>query len=519
MCCGDFGAAMALPLLDCMRPSRLNADQQLLAGGKGGLPASRIAGNSRVFRSVSEAVMLMPVSVFELFKIGIGPSSSHTVGPMIAAAIFAEELEPAELDLVTRLRVELFGSLGATGRGHQTDKAILLGLEGVRPATAIISDFPKQLSRIHSDKRVHFSSRRSVALDPETDLIFRGDQQLPPHPNGIRFTAVDGEGRTIRQSTFFSVGGGFVHSEAELLGDAPGRAPTADVPFPFSSAAHLLAHCQTSNLDISDVVMANETAGGLSGDEVSERILKLWEVMQESVRSGFEADGMLPGPLRLRRRAPSLRQQLLAQPTLDHGADPLASLDWIDLYAIAVGEENASGGRIVTAPTNGAAGIIPAVLHYGVEILGEFDEEDIVRFFLTASAIGSLYKDNASLSAADVGCQGEVGVACSMAAAALAERRGGRPEQVQNAAEIAMEHNLGLTCDPIGGLVQIPCIERNAMGAVKAVNAARMALRRDRAQYVSLDQVIETMRETGRDMSAKYKETSTGGLAVNVPEC
>ena len=436
---------------------------------------------------------------------------------MKAARRFAQSLHESHPETVERIRVELLGSLGATGQGHASDTAVILGLSGHEPESIDPDQIPFLLERIRKGGALPLFGDRPVAFDGKRDLFFDGTRSLPQHPNGMIFTAFDKTGNELASETWFSVGGGFILSLDEAETDSL-LSSEADLPYPFDNAAELLDRCHQKKCTVSDLMLANEIARGRSEEAVRRDVLAIWKAMQESVRRGTRTDGMLPGPLNLHRRAPSLFRKLQNRPRLDDH-DPLAELDWIDLYALAVGEENACGGRVVTAPTNGASGVIPAVLHYCVYVLNDFDEDRVVRFFLTAAAIGSLYKKNASLSAAEVGCQGEIGVACSMAAGALCEVREGMPEQVQNAAEIAMEHNLGLTCDPIGGLVQIPCIERNAMGAVKAINATRMALRRDRPQYVSLDSVIKTMRDTGRDMSRKYKETSEGGLAVNVPEC
>lgn len=459
----------------------------------------------------------MTSSVFDLFKIGIGPSSSHTVGPMIAARRFSETLtQAADVDQVSKIRVELLGSLGATGKGHATDTGIILGLLGHRPESVDPDKIPSIIKASEKKQEITLLNKHPIHFVKSRDLIFDGSRTLPQHSNGMIFTVLNAESKEIASDIYFSIGGGFVLNENEV--NAPGKTESTDIPFPFSNAAELLDFCHEEKCSVSDLMLANEIARGETEESLRSRILEIWETMKQCVARGTHTEGMLPGALKLHRRAPELYRKLKQNPALKD-VDPLASLDWVDQYALAVGEENACGGRVVTAPTNGASGVIPAVLHYCVEILATHDDDRIVRFFLTAAAIGSLYKENASLSAAEVGCQGEIGVACSMAAGALAEYRGGTPGQVQNAAEIGMEHNLGLTCDPIGGLVQIPCIERNAMGAVKAINASRMALRRDRPQHVSLDSVIKTMRETGRDMNAKYKETSEGGLAVNVPEC
>ena len=461
----------------------------------------------------------MPVSVLELFKIGIGPSSSHTVGPMVAARRFALELERlGVLSQVYCIHIDLLGSLGATGRGHCSDNALQLGLQGLEPHTINPDEISSILDNIKKQSQITLLAEHQIAFSPDEDIRFVADEVLPFHPNGMRFEAKDEKGEVLLGEVHFSIGGGFVirDGEQEILPQS--SSPEPDLPYHYSSAEELLEHCESHKISISDLMLANEIAYGISEDELRKKLLTIWEAMQACVERGLKTEGILPGGLKLRRRAPSLAHLLENEPFIDQN-DPLAGIDLINLYAIAVGEENAAGGRVVTAPTNGAAGIMPAVMHYCSNILQDTDDDRIIRFLLTAAAIGSLYKENASISGADVGCQGEVGVACSMAAAALAEYRGGTPVQVANAAEIGMEHHLGLTCDPIGGLVQIPCIERNAMGAVQAINAARMALRREHQQYVSLDAVIETMRSTGADMHAKYKETATGGLAVNVTEC
>ena len=447
-------------------------------------------------------------SILDLYTIGIGPSSSHTVGPMRAAARFAKTAEQAD---PARLQVELFGSLAMTGRGHGTHLAIIAGLHGEAPETVP----PESLSRLHeavaASGKLTLPKGLALSFDLEKDLIFNRKNSLPFHPNGMRFTALDAQGEVLVQKTLFSIGGGFIHEEGEIPPEPP------KVRFPFSSAEKLIAHAEQANLKISQLVLENESAWRPK-KETQRRLDGVWTAMQACVKAGLHADGHLPGGLKVPRRAPPLYRKLCECPETAL-RDSLTIIDWVNLYAIAVNEENAAGGRVVTAPTNGAAGIIPAVMHYCDRFLSHPLPDWHRSFLLTAGSIGVLFKENASISGADVGCQGEVGVACSMAAGALAEFMGGTPKQVENAAEIGMEHNLGLTCDPVGGLVQIPCIERNAMGAVKAINAARIALRGDGRHAVSLDAVIKTMRETGRDMRRKYKETSRGGLAVNVVEC
>ena len=456
----------------------------------------------------------MAVSVFDLFKIGIGPSSSHTVGPMRAACLFARSIERHELlDRVSALKLELFGSLGHTGRGHGTDLAVLMGLEGHLPDEIDPDHIPKRMQDIAESGRVRLLDRHVVALDLKRDLVFHKRKTLPFHPNGMRFQALDEDGETLLQREYYSVGGGFVVNPDEAAADRI-VADTTKVRYPFSSGDELLATCRREHLRIADVMMANEQAWR-SDSEIRSGLLTIWQAMKDCVQRGVESEGVLPGPLNVSRRAPRLFARLKERAK----REDLDSLDWINLYALAVNEENAAGGRVVTAPTNGAAGIIPAVLHYYRRFIDSASEEGVIEFLLTAGAIGILYKENASISGAEVGCQGEVGVACSMAAGGLTAALGGTMSQVENAAEIGMEHNLGLTCDPVGGLVQIPCIERNAMGAVKAVNATRMAMAGDGKHRVSLDKVIKTMRDTGRDMKSQYKETSRGGLAVNVIEC
>ncbi len=466
-------------------------------------------------------VLIMAVSAFDLFKIGIGPSSSHTVGPMRAARLFAERLaHDGHLSHIARLRVELYGSLGATGKGHGSDKAVLLGLAGYEPDTVDVDAAPGYLADIRDHLRLNVLGRQSVPFNEKSDLIFNRRETLPLHPNGMNFSAYGIDGGELLSRTYYSVGGGFVVS-AEVAADGVLQkkiAPdTTILPYPFHTGDELLAQCERHGVSIAEIMRRNERHWR-SDAEIDAGLLKIWGVMQACVQRGCSTEGVLPGGYKVKRRAPGLYSQLTAVPDgVMH--DHLIVLDWVNLYALAVNEENAAGGRVVTAPTNGAAGIVPAVMHYYARFSPAASESGIVDFLLTAAAIGILYKENASISGAEVGCQGEVGVACSMAAGALCAVLGGTPRQAENAAEIGMEHHLGLTCDPVGGLVQIPCIERNAIASVKAINAARMALRGDGTHYVSLDKVIKTMRETGADMKTKYKETSRGGLAVNVIEC
>jgi len=457
------------------------------------------------------------ISVFDIFKIGIGPSSSHTVGPMRAAKRFAERLgADDQLARVASVKVELFGSLGFTGRGHGTDKALLLGLEGDEPATVDVDSVAARVANTSKTKRISLLGKHEVALDPETQLVFHRRDKLPLHANGMRFTAHDVAGGVVVERIYYSVGGGFVVDHAGAPADGSVPAEQVLVPYPFNSANELLKHSVEHGMSISGLMLENEKAV-LPEDEVRRGVVAIWRAMEACVKRGCEREGILPGGLKVKRRAAGLHRRLKSDPA--GSSDPLVIMDWVNLFALAVNEENAAGGRVVTAPTNGAAGIIPAVMMYYRRFLPNADDEGTIRFLLTAAAIGALYKKNASISGAEVGCQGEVGVACSMAAGALAEVMGGTPAQVENAAEIGMEHNLGLTCDPIGGLVQVPCIERNAMGAVKAINAARLALQGDGTHKVSLDKVIRTMWRTGADMSTKYKETARGGLAVNIIEC
>jgi len=457
------------------------------------------------------------ISVFDIFKIGIGPSSSHTVGPMRAARRFVERLrDDGALDRTASLKVELFGSLGFTGKGHGSDRAILLGLEGDDPSSVDVDSMAPRVNAITEHKRVKLCGAHEVSFDPNVDLVFHRREKLPLHSNGMRFTALDGAGAPISERIYYSVGGGFVVDSTGAPADGSTPADQVVVPYPFNSGAELLRLCTEHGLSISSLMLENEKAH-LPEADVRARVALIWNAMDACVKRGCEKEGILPGGLRVKRRAAALHRRMKSDPA--GASDPLVIMDWVNLFALAVNEENAAGGRVVTAPTNGAAGIIPAVVMYYRRFLPNADEEGTLRFLLTAAAIGALYKKNASISGAEVGCQGEVGVACSMAAGALAEVMGGTPAQVENAAEIGMEHNLGLTCDPIGGLVQVPCIERNAMGAVKAINAARLALQGDGTHKVSLDKVIKTMWRTGADMSSKYKETARGGLAVNIIEC
>ncbi len=458
----------------------------------------------------------MHISVFDLFKIGIGPSSSHTVGPMKAARRFAQGLRDGGLlERVTSVKAELFGSLGFTGKGHGSDLAVMLGLEGEEPRTVDIDAAPKRVERIILGGTLNLLGQKTIGFKPAESLIFHRRDKLPLHSNGLRFSAFAGEA-LLFQRIYYSVGGGFVVNDKGAPEGDGGAQAERPLPYPFSSGDSLLAQCNTHGLSVSTLMLENEKSQR-SAEEVRAGLMEIAGAMEACVKRGCEREGILPGGLKVKRRAATLARKLKAEAHLS--VDPLVIIDWVNLWALAVNEENAAGGRVVTAPTNGAAGIIPAVLHYYRRFVPNADDEGTQRFLLTAAAIGALYKKNASLSGAEVGCQGEVGVACSMAAGALAEVMGGTPEQVENAAEIGMEHNLGLTCDPIGGLVQVPCIERNAMGSVKAINAARLALSGDGKHKVSLDKVIATMVSTGADMSVKYKETARGGLAVNIVEC
>jgi L-serine dehydratase len=453
------------------------------------------------------------ISVFDLFSIGIGPSSSHTVGPMRAARMFARRLRNEELlASVATVRAELYGSLGATGHGHGTPKAVLLGLEGASPRTVDVEGADDRVEQIKSSGRLALLGTHEIGFSFDDDLVLHRRKALPYHANGMTIFAYDASGALVLEKTYYSVGGGFVVDE-DAVGEDRIKLDDTVLKYPFRTGDELLRLTKETGLSISALMLENERAWRTE-EEIREGLLAIWRVMQACVSRGMSREGILPGGLKVRRRAAVSARQLRAE------GDPLAhAMEWITLYAMAVNEENAAGGRVVTAPTNGAAGIIPAVLHYYINFIPGADEDGVVRFLLAAGAIGMLFKENASISGAEVGCQGEVGSACSMAAGALAEVLGGSPEQVENAAEIGMEHNLGLTCDPVGGLVQIPCIERNGMAAVKAVTAARMAMRGDGSHKVSLDKVIKTMKETGADMSVKYKETARGGLAVNIIEC
>ncbi|MCM2576766.1 L-serine ammonia-lyase [Streptomyces meridianus] len=460
----------------------------------------------------------MAISVFDLFSIGIGPSSSHTVGPMRAARMFTGRLKKDGLLAQTAsVRAELFGSLGATGHGHGTPKAVLLGLEGHSPRTVDVVHADAVVERIRQEKRLRLleteiGADHEIDFDASSQLVLHRRRSLPYHANGMTLFAYDADGLPLLEKTYYSVGGGFVVDE-DAVGEDRIKLDDTVLKHPFRTGDELLRLSRETGLSISSLMLENEKAWRTE-DEIRAGLLEIWHVMQDCVAQGLALEGILPGGLKVRRRAANSARQLRAA-----GDSPVHAMEWVTLYAMAVNEENAAGGRVVTAPTNGAAGIIPAVLHYYMNFVPGADEEGVVRFLLAAGAIGMLFKENASISGAEVGCQGEVGSACSMAAGGLAEVMGGSTEQVENAAEIGMEHNLGLTCDPVGGLVQIPCIERNGMAAVKAVTAARMALRGDGRHHVSLDKVIKTMRDTGADMKVKYKETARGGLAVNVIEC
>jgi L-serine dehydratase len=459
----------------------------------------------------------MTISAFDLYKVGIGPSSSHTVGPMRAANSFVTRLaRDGLLADTTAVRAEMFGSLGVTGHGHGTVKALVLGLEGEKPDLVDPATAEPRVSKVHDDKLLQLGGTHTITFSMDDDLVLHRRKRLPFHSNGMRFIAWNTAGHVLLAREYYSVGGGFVLDEDEIKrSDITADHRAEPVPHPFSNGNELLRRTRETGLSISQLMLANEASRRSEG-EIRSGLLHIWSVMQDCVNRGVRGTGVLPGGLNVRRRADALRRTLEAT---DDGTDPLRAMEWVALYALAVNEENAAGGRVVTAPTNGAAGIVPAVLHYYRDFVDSYSEDGVVRFLLTAAAVGILFKQNASISGAEVGCQGEVGSACAMAAAGLAEVLGGTPDQVENAAEIGIEHNLGLTCDPIGGLVQIPCIERNAVGAIKAIAAARMAVRGDGEQFVSLDNAIKTMRDTGADMKDKYKETARGGLAVNVIEC
>jgi L-serine dehydratase len=479
--------------------------------------------------SLSETTITsVTTSLFDLYKIGVGPSSSHTMGPMRAACRFARELgERGLLDRVERVRAELYGSLALTGLGHATDRAVLLGLAGNEPASIDPAAIEATVGNIRAARRIDLGGTRPIPFEEARDLVFERALLFPPgartqHPNGLRLKAYDAAGTVLEERTFFSIGGGFITEDGV---DASTEKKQAPIPFPFHTARELLATAHANELSISQLMLENECAlaaheaGRAPVEVVRKGIEQLWEAMQTCVQSGIAAEGILPGGLNVRRRAHRLAVRLQEKEADGLRSEPLAPLDWVTVWAMAVNEENAAGGRVVTAPTNGSAGVVPAVAHYYDRFVPDSDHEGMVRFFLTSAAIGILYKENASISGAEVGCQGEVGVACSMAAGGLTAALGGSNGQVEHAAEIAMEHNLGMTCDPIGGLVQIPCIERNAMAAAKAVQASRLALNEQEAHKVSLDQVIRTMYLTGLDMQSRYKETSLAGLALNVIEC
>ncbi|RUO72439.1 L-serine ammonia-lyase [Pseudidiomarina sediminum] len=456
------------------------------------------------------------ISVFDIYKVGIGPSSSHTVGPMRAAKEFLEAADKAVgIAQATSVEVELFGSLGQTGKGHGTGKAVILGLAGEEPETVDTTEVDGFLATIEAEQRLKLLGHHDVHFPRDGAIVFHRRKTMPRHANAMELRLLK-DGEVLYKDLYYSIGGGFIVRDADFddtLEEAIEQS-SKPIPYPFDTAEELLAQCQEHGLRISSLMLANEKVFR-SEAEIRSGLMHIWQTMDECIDRGIRTEGILPGGLKVRRRAPGLYQRLKNEKS----ADPMQTMDWVDLFALAVNEENAAGGRVVTAPTNGAAGIIPTVMKYADKFIGQLDEETVVRFLLTSAAIGILYKKNASISGAEVGCQGEVGVACSMAAGALAELMGGSPTNVENAAEIGMEHNLGLTCDPVGGLVQVPCIERNAMGAVKAINAARLALRGSGDHKVSLDKVIKTMWDTGNDMKTKYKETARGGLAVNIIEC
>ncbi len=458
----------------------------------------------------------MSISIFDMFSIGIGPSSSHTVGPMRAAHRFVHELQVQSLDsTVSSIHVDLYGSLGHTGKGHGSGTAVILGLMGETPEHVEPSRVPKILATLETSGMLRLNNEQPIKFNSKTNIIFHRRKTLPLHPNGMKFSAYDADQNLLLDKIYYSIGGGFVVNE-DATADNPIISDPRVLPYPFTTGEELLNQCLTNGLSISSVMLANETSWRPE-EETIEYLLNIWSTMSACIVKGCKTEGILPGGLKVKRRAANLYRKLKSDDK--NNLDPLKVMDWVNLYALAVNEENAAGGKIVTAPTNGAAGIVPAVLNYFHKFKDNCDDDSIIRFLLTAGAIGILYKENASISGAEVGCQGEVGVACSMAAAGLAEVMGGNVVQCEAAAEIGMEHNLGLTCDPVGGLVQIPCIERNAMAAVTAINAARLAMHGDGGHKVSLDKVIKTMRETGADMKTKYKETARGGLAVNIIEC
>lgn len=483
-------------------------------------PAAALGSHATETAPVFESL-----SVLDLFRVGIGPSSSHTVGPMRAAWDFVRLLDAADARAATtRLRIDLFGSLGATGSGHGTDTAVMLGLSGLAPDTVTTDEIAQTLAAIRADRSLLLGGEHAVPFDAATAVVFRPLTLRPEHPNALRITAYDADGETLQTHGYYSIGGGFVmrHDEGDVLAPVPEPAEAAGpLPMPFTTGDQLLAHCRATGLSIADVMLANEAAWRSEAETVA-ALEHIWQVMQDCVDAGIRTDGILPGGLDVKRRAKGWHDKLLARDAAGADArDLLEGMEWVNLFALAVNEENAAGNRVVTAPTNGAAGIIPAVMHYADRFV-QLDDRRLpwaVEFLLVAGAIGIIIKANASISGAEVGCQGEVGSACAMAAAGFASVIGATPEQIENAAEIGIEHNLGLTCDPIKGLVQIPCIERNAMASVKAINAARMACHGDGTHYVTLDTAVETMRRTGADMSDKYKETAMGGLAVTYVEC
>ena len=456
----------------------------------------------------------MNISVFDLFKIGIGPSSSHTVGPMFAAKQFLfNYMEKLPLEKIASLKIELYGSLALTGKGHGTDRAVLMGLEGNEPSSIDTEQIPVRLDLINRNKTLKLMNEHYIPFEEKNSLIFYHDEFLPHHSNGMRFTVFDTDRNVLHEQEFYSVGGGFILNSDEIQNEV--EIKTAQTPFPFNTWEELFTHCERTGMNCRELMWENEQTWRTES-EIREGLLNIWSVMQECTQRGMASkENLLPGGLNVRRRAPLLYKELIEKPD----SSPSEVMDWVSLFAIAVNEENAAGGRMVTAPTNGGGGVIPAVMHYCSRFRTDFDEDKIINFLLTAGAIGILFKEGASISAAEVGCQGEVGVACSMAAGGLAAVMDCSLSQIANAAEIGMEHNLGLTCDPVGGLVQIPCIERNTMGAIKAINAARLAKRGDGNHIISLDRVIATMHKTGKDMLQHYKETSLGGLAVNLPEC